>query len=528
MGKPRRTKSSTIAGVASVEPESTTTISAQSPRLSRHLPMQAASLRQITAALKPSAALAGGSEGRTGDRSRGIVESHLAFCSGGPGPKSGGIEGVRLRKRQEFAISGRFAQGWQAQREDCPPPYPKPTMLARLGPRHHIAAMIEPSPSPIPVLALDSDSLGQGPGAPSAPNDAALLDDYSRVVSDVVDRVGPSVVRVDVRKQGRSAGSGSGVIISSDGLALTNSHVVQGSRTVNLITLEGRDLQARVLGDDPDTDLALLRIEADVSLPAAKLGDSAKLKRGQIAIAIGNPLGFDATVTAGVVSALGRSLQSRTGRMIEDVVQTDAPLNPGNSGGPLVSSAGEVIGINTAVIMGAQGICFAVASNTASFVAGEIARHGRVRRAYIGVGGATTAIPRRIALRTRPRTSHRGSASQRRSGWAGGTGGAVDRRPGHRPRRQACDERQRPRARARRRQDRSHRQRRFSAPIGTAQGVDRTGGATAGRVDLLEGLHVRRMGARELGPDGDRRLDRKDALARLRRRRSREEPAHSE
>ena len=272
--------------------------------------------------------------------------------------------------------------------------------------------MIDPFPSPSPVWTLDSDSLDQGPGIPSSPSDAALLDDYSRVVSDVVDRVGPSVVRIDVRKNGRSAGSGSGVIISSDGLALTNSHVVQGSRTVSLTTLEGRELQARVLGDDPDTDLALLRVEADVSLPAAKLGDSAKLKRGQIAIAIGNPLGFDATVTAGVVSALGRSLQSRTGRMIEDVVQTDAPLNPGNSGGPLVSSAGEVIGINTAVIMGAQGICFAVASNTASFVAGEIARHGRVRRAYIGVGAATIAIPRRIALRLALRAGHRGAASQ--------------------------------------------------------------------------------------------------------------------
>ncbi len=272
-------------------------------------------------------------------------------------------------------------------------------MLARSRARHHIAAMADPSPFPTPTLALDTDSPAQGPGAPPTPDDPSLLDDYSRTVSGVVERVGPTVVRVDVRKQGRSAGSGSGVIISSDGLALTNSHVVQGSRTVNLITLEGRDLQARVLGDDPDTDLALLRVEADVSLPAARLGDSSKLRRGQIAIAIGNPLGFDATVTAGVVSALGRSLQSRTGRMIEDVVQTDAPLNPGNSGGPLVSSAGDVIGINTAVIMGAQGICFAVASNTASFVAGEIARHGRVRRAYIGVGAATTAIPRRIALR---------------------------------------------------------------------------------------------------------------------------------
>ena len=180
---------------------------------------------------------------------------------------------------------------------------------------------------------------------------------------------------------------------------LTNSHVVQGSRGAEVTTLEGRQLHARVLGDDPDCDLALLRIDDSVTLPAARLGDSSKLRRGQIAIAIGNPLGFDATVTAGVVSALGRSLRAKTGRMIEDVVQTDAALNPGNSGGPLVSSAGEVIGINTAIIMGAQGICFAVGSNTANFVLGEIARHGRVRRAYIGVGGGTAPIPRRIALR---------------------------------------------------------------------------------------------------------------------------------
>jgi S1-C subfamily serine protease len=257
--------------------------------------------------------------------------------------------------------------------------------------------MFDLDPHLQPILNPDAVSSGPGGANPDADSDA--LDAYSRVVTGVVDRVGPSVVRIDVRRAGKGGGSGSGVIVSPDGLALTNSHVVQGGRTVVLTTLEGREYQARVLGDDPDTDLALLRVDESVTLPAARLGDSGKLRRGQIAIAIGNPLGFDATVTTGVVSALGRSLQSRTGRMIEDVVQTDAALNPGNSGGPLVSSSGEVIGINTAVIMGAQGICFAVASNTANFVAGEIARHGRVRRASIGVAAATTPIPRRIALR---------------------------------------------------------------------------------------------------------------------------------
>jgi S1-C subfamily serine protease len=254
------------------------------------------------------------------------------------------------------------------------------------------------SPNPL-AFALDRDSDSLGPGAPSAIDDGEALDAYSRAVSDVVERVGPSVVRVDIKRQGANAGAGSGVIVSPDGLVLTNSHVVQGSRGAEIITLDGRQAHARVLGDDPDCDLALLRIDDAATLPAAKLGDSSKLKRGQIAIAIGNPLGFDASVTAGVVSALGRSLRAKSGRMIEDVIQTDAALNPGNSGGPLVSSRGEVIGVNTAIIMGAQGICFAVASNTANFVLGEIARHGRVRRAYIGVGAGTAAIPRRIALR---------------------------------------------------------------------------------------------------------------------------------
>src|SRR6202041_2918539 len=257
------------------------------------------------------------------------------------------------------------------------------------------------------------DAAWDGGGAattepPEVPiEDQALLDAYSRAVIDVVDRVGPAVVGLTVHtpspEGARSrAGTGSGVVVAPDGLILTNSHVAgaggaaAAASRIEVTTPEGQHLTARLVGDDPDTDLALIRIVEPVTLPAAPLGDSKKLKRGQLVIAIGNPLGFESTVTTGVVSALGRSLRARTGRLIDDVIQTDAALNPGNSGGPLVSSHGEVVGVNTAVIMGAQGICFAVAANTASFVLGELVRHGRVRRAFIGVAAQHTPIPRRL------------------------------------------------------------------------------------------------------------------------------------
>jgi len=237
---------------------------------------------------------------------------------------------------------------------------------------------------------------------PTPVDDQPLLDAYSNAVIEVTERVGPAVVRVETGPKVRNArergGLGSGIVISPDGLVLTNSHVVGSSKEIRLRDVEGFDSDAHVLGVDPDTDLALLRADGARELRYAALGNSKRLRRGQLVIAIGNPLGFESTVTAGVVSALGRSIRSVSGRVIEDVIQTDAALNPGNSGGALVSSNAEVIGINTAIINGAQGICFAVASNTAQFVLSEIIRHGYVRRAYIGVAGQTARVPRRHAV----------------------------------------------------------------------------------------------------------------------------------
>ena len=253
------------------------------------------------------------------------------------------------------------------------------------------------------AVAADPAEVASPPvAAPAAASERVLFDAYSEAVSSVVDTVGPAVVRVDTRMRDKKGapkgGTGSGVVISPDGLVLTNAHVVNGGREFRLSDTEGHATEARLLGIDPDTDLALLRADSARSLPFAPLGDSKQVRRGHLAIAIGNPLGFESTVTAGVISALGRSLRANSGRMIEDVIQTDAALNPGNSGGPLVSSRGEVIGINTAVIMGAQGICFAVASNTANHVLSEIIMHGRVRRGYIGVAGQTVPVPRRHAI----------------------------------------------------------------------------------------------------------------------------------
>jgi len=225
-------------------------------------------------------------------------------------------------------------------------------------------------------------------------DDNELLDAYSQAVIRAVDAVGPAVVKLDVEH-----GGGSGVCFTPDGLILTNSHVVERAGRVTVVLPDGRSMRADRVGADADTDLAVVRAVSSPgeSLPWATLGDSRSIRVGQVAIAIGNPYGFQHSVTAGVVSALGRSLRSRSGRLIDDVIQTDASLNPGNSGGPLVTTRGEVIGINTAMIMPAQGLCFAVASNTARFVAARLIRDGRIRRSYIGVAGQNVSIPRAYA-----------------------------------------------------------------------------------------------------------------------------------
>ena len=226
-------------------------------------------------------------------------------------------------------------------------------------------------------------------------DDGALTDAYSQSIASAVDIVGPAVSRIE--RVGGRAGHGSGFAISPDGLIVTNNHVVGDAKIARITAPDGFITKGRVLGRDVDTDIALIRANSSIGA-WARLANSKRLRRGHIAIAIGNPLGFEWTVTAGIVSALGRSMRAASGRLMEDVIQTDAALNPGNSGGPLVSSNGEVIGVNTAVIQGAQSIAFAVASNTANFVVSEILRFGQVRRAFIGIAGDTIELPRKIAL----------------------------------------------------------------------------------------------------------------------------------
>jgi S1-C subfamily serine protease len=244
-----------------------------------------------------------------------------------------------------------------------------------------------------PQWILDDSDARAEPAGTSG--DEAALDAYSRAVVHATDVVAPAVAHLEVELRGRK-GAGSGFAFTPDGLLLTNSHVVHGAKAIRASFADGLTREASVLGEDPDTDIAVIRIGA-AGLPAVKLGASRAVRVGQLAIALGNPYGFQHTVTAGVVSALGRSLRSQTGRLIDDVLQTDAALNPGNSGGPLVNSRGEAIGVNTAIIPGAQGLCFATAIDTVKWVVMQLLKDGRVRRGYLGIAGANVPLARRMA-----------------------------------------------------------------------------------------------------------------------------------
>jgi len=261
--------------------------------------------------------------------------------------------------------------------------------------------------------------------------DAQLLDAYSEAVVRTVEIASPAVVKIEAGR-----GGGSGFVFTPDGLLLTNSHVVGHAPSVSVTLADGRSLRGDIVGDDPHTDLAVVRVGGS-SLPTLPFGDSRGVRVGQIAIAIGNPFGFQCTVTTGVVSALGRSLRARSGRLIDDVIQTDAALNPGNSGGPLVTTRGEAIGVNTATIMSAQGLCFAIGSNTARFVVSRLIRDGRIRRSYIGVGGQNVPVPRRVVVAHRLATAsavlvvsiERGSPGERSGVREGDLIVAFDGRP---------------------------------------------------------------------------------------------------